>query len=654
MWGSVTPGSMPMLPGVRAPCYFAAMKTTLTILCAALAAVGSLHAATSTELLNELKVAASADLQALRKASKAPAQDEQIIGLSMALERLGNSGAEEGQAIFPLIPAVSQVQAKTSSEKVRALAKTLLAQINTEAATRQAQETARLEAIGKLSAGQWLAAKSARDLDAPIADVSKALNIAPRGTDGSIPPEQSALRQQLQVLLSLLQNRQDFFLKMEAGETREAVAILRQRSSSRDAASLPWIPRSVMIASLQRDQKLTQTDGEDSDAKLRAIGAKVLTTETAKELDPILVELNQWQTLAQSSSDGAEKQSAALIRSTLELARLWQDFLALRSVGNLEKARGVLTQMTGSGREFPGIPRSEILARAYGEEVANSVEKKPGGPAAPLASPEQILAKMKTLEDLDRLMPEFAAATKPDWSRWSEISNELQTIARSYRDLRTGNSARVSLGFSGGDNKEPIASLRAQLSVFALPRVLGASEQDQPRAGENALTYMRRLLASARERKDWPLASRILAAAQSTQVNDPLLKASDSTALTSFFSALNFEKARQFSLAVNSFQMALKTGSDLIPAEEIGEHLERIKREHEADYTAGLQLTLTPPVSQVDAYGRPIRDPRYPAGFPSAPYGPTAPVKEQPIVVPAVTEPAAKSPAPEPEPKKPQ
>ena len=629
------------------------MKTPLTILGATLAAVASLHAATSTELLNELKVVASADLQALRKASKVPSQDEQIIGLSMALERLGNSGADEGQATFPLIPAVSQVQAKTSSEKVRSLAKTLLAQISREAAARQDQETARIEALGKQSAEGWLAAKSARDLDTPIADLSKALSVGSRGNDGGFSPEQSALRQQLQVLLTLLQNRQDFFLKMEAGETREAFAVLRQRGSSRDAASLPWIPRSVMIASLQRDQKLTQPDGEDSDAKVKAIGAKVLTTETAKELDAIIGELNQWQTLSQNSSDGSERQNAALIRSTLELARLWQDFLALRSVGNLEKARSVLTQMTGSGREFPGIPRSEILARAYGEEIAQSGEKKPGGPAAPLASPEQILAKMKTLDDLERLMPEFTAAIAPDRSRWSEMWNELQTIARGYRDVRAGNSARVSLGFSGTESKEPIATLRAQLAVFALPRVLGASEQDQPRADENALTYMRRMIATARERKDWPLASRILAAAQSTQVNDPLLKASDSTALTSFFSALNFEKARQFSLAVNAFQMALKTGSDLIPAEEIGEHLERIKREHEADYAAGLQLTLSPPAAQTDMFGRPLRDPRLRGEYPGSPFGPTTPAKEQPIVVPAATEPVAKSPAPEPEPKKP-
>lgn len=198
-------------------------------------------------------------------------------------------------------------------------------------------------------------------------------------------------------------------------------------------------------------------------------------------------------------------------------------------------------------------------------------------------------------------------------------------------------------------------SLRVQLALFALPRAIGASEADQPQPNETALTYMRRMIAVARERKDWPFASRVLAAAQSTQVNDPLIKTSDSTALTLFFAGLNFERGKQFSLAVNSFQMALKTGSDLIPAEDIGERLEAIKRNHAADYEAGLQLTLTPPAPQTDPYGRPLRDPRYPAGFPGGPYGPNgpaAPAKEQSVIVPAVKESAPKTAAPAAEPKK--
>ena len=266
-------------------------------------------------------------------------------------------------------------------------------------------------------------------------------------------------------------------------------------------------------------------------------------------------------------------------------------------------------------------------------------------------------------DDLDRILPEFTAATAADRGSWSSTASDLQSIARSYRDLRAGNSARVSLGLSGSESKEPLATLRGQLAVFALPRILGVADADKPRPEENTLAYLRRMISLARERKDWQFASRILAVIQTTQVSDPLIKTSDSTALTSFLAALNLEKGRQFSLAVNSFQTALKTGSDFIPAEEIGEHLEAIKRDHAADYEAGQQLTLNPPSPAVDAFGRPVQTRGgMPGGYPyppGNPFGATAPgaqAKEQSVPVPAkaeATEPAAKPtpPAPEPKPK---
>ena len=164
------------------------------------------------------------------------------------------------------------------------------------------------------------------------------------------------------------------------------------------------------------------------------------------------------------------------------------------------------------------------------------------------------------------------------------------------------------------------------------------------------------MLAAARERKDWQFASRIVTATQTAQVGDVLAKSSDSSALNSFLAALNLEKAGEYSLAVNSFQTALKTGSDLIPVEDIGAHLAAIKRDHAADYEAGLQLTVNPPAPRTDSFGRPTGTTR--SGMPEArlpfanPQDPAQPAKEQPIPVPARSE-AAKPAAPEPEPKKP-
>ena len=386
-----------------------------------------------------------------------------------------------------------------------------------------------------------------------------------------------------------------------------------------------------------------------------AIGTKILAAETAKDVDPLIADLAALKAGMRLHDEDPDGQISEVARSVDEFARRWQDFLAARAAGNVERVRSVLAEMLVYGREFPGIPRSEILARAYGAPPKSGDGKNPVEAAALLPTPEQILAKIKTLDDLDRFVPEFTAAVAPERATWLAMVNEFQSIARTYRDLRAGNSARVSLGLSGNESREPITSLRSQLALFALPRAIGASEADQPQPDETVLTYMRRMIAVARERKDWPFASRVLAAAQNTQVNDPLLKPSDSTGLTSFFAGLNFERGRQYSLAVNSFQMALKTGSDLVPAEDIGERLEAIKRDHATDYEAGLKMTLSSPVPVTDPDSRPTRDPRYPVGFPGNPFGPNGPggpAKEQPVIVPAVKEPAAKSAAPADEYKK--
>jgi hypothetical protein len=396
------------------------------------------------------------------------------------------------------------------------------------------------------------------------------------------------------------------------------------------------------------------------EVRVTALGGKVLAAATVKEIDTILNELATLQTSAQSSDDGSERKGAALVRSTLEFTRRWQEFLAARAAGNIEKARSVLAELTGYSRDYPGIPRSEILARAYGEDAATADGKKAAGTGGVLVSPEQILAKIKTLDDLDRLLPEFQASITADRSTWSATSTELLSITRTYRDLRAGNAARVNLNLTGSENREPLASLRGQLAVFALPRILAVAETDQPRADETALTYLRRMIAAARERKDWQFASRILGVMQTAQASDLLLQSGDSSALTNFLAALNYEKAREFALAVNSFQIALKTGSELIPAADIGERLAAIKRDHAADYQAGLQLTLSPPTPRTDPFGRQYSDPRanFPPGVRSGPIIPGAPgepAKEPSIPVPAKTEAASATPkpaTPEPEPGK--
>jgi hypothetical protein len=132
-------------------------------------------------------------------------------------------------------------------------------------------------------------------------------------------------------------------------------------------------------------------------------------------------------------------------------------------------------------------------------------------------------------------------------------------------------------------------------------------------------------------------------------VLNTITSASDSAALTQFLAGLNQERARQFSLAVVSFQATLKTGSQLIPPETIGEHLEKIRAEHPQDFEQGMKLTLSAPADASDSR---TSSPSPPATYPTVGAGrvflgpngrPVPATEETTIAIPA--KPTPKPPA---------
>lgn len=147
---------------------------------------------------------------------------------------------------------------------------------------------------------------------------------------------------------------------------------------------------------------------------------------------------------------------------------------------------------------------------------------------------------------------------------------------------------------------------------------------------------------------------------RSANLAGTVVAATDSTALTQFSAGLNQERAKQYAMAVISFQGALKTGSQLLPAEIIGDHLEAIKAAHPQEFEQGMQLALNPPTPRVDPFGRPIYDGRSGFSYPPGPMERAAsratPAPETLVVpaTPARATPAPASPAPAPSGTKPK
>lgn len=398
----------------------------------------------------------------------------------------------------------------------------------------------------------------------------------------------------------------------------------------------------ALAAQFRKDVAVKEKTFVDAAEKLAQDSVKqALAGKTAKDLDAAVQALGKSvrDTENRSSNNTAVRNAIRQVTEANQFVRQWQDYLAALDVGNQTRARELLRGIASSHHDFSLIPRSELLARSSAPETASpAIASKPAAPT-PVAA---IVAKVKTLDDLDRAIAELGQVEQMFSGMESQLASELRSLARSYADLRAGLATTVTTSISSSAREE-LGDIRRQLTLFALPRSLGLPETEKAKPGENVLSFLQRILAAARLNGDWPLVERVLARSRGLNLTDGLAAATDSTMLTSWLAGLNQETAKQWALAVSSFQSALKTGSQVVPAEVIGQHLDEIKKAHPQEFEQGVQLMLSPPAS--DPYNRLppeyLRS-RFPTG--AVPPATPAPKPEAVLPVPAAAPPTVPAP----------
>lgn len=372
-----------------------------------------------------------------------------------------------------------------------------------------------------------------------------------------------------------------------------------------------------------------------------------LAAKTPKDIDDPLVKVSKFARENQYSTRGSRNRELyQQVQQLPEFLRQWQDYLAHVEAGESKQAAQVLRSLAGSVRDFSAfVPRSELIGKLKSLQKEGPEEPKSDTPKDLDNEVAKILRETKTLEDLestfkklDALKPGGLAANS---GRFYNVLSGLRAINRSYQDLKAGLATNISLGnvasSSSFEGAEELAAMRQQLIMFAIPRLLNLKESEV-KPNENVLTVLQSLVAKAKADQNWTMIGKVIDLSRTLNLNS-VASSSDSSAMTSFLAGLNQEKAKQYALAVVSYQVALKTGSQLISAELIGEHLAQIKKEHAADYERGIELTLTPPQPASDSRF-PSRMSPFPGGFPGRP-------SETPPAPSSLTVPAAAQKAPE-------
>ena len=339
-----------------------------------------------------------------------------------------------------------------------------------------------------------------------------------------------------------------------------------------------------------------------------------LKATVPKDVDAPLLALANIQKQAnrtERSSNGRGVDTQPLT-TAISILTLWQDAMLPRA--GVQRSRDSLDQlesMTQSYAQQLGdlLPRSEFITllnsgRARLDPV---LTKRRVGAAEISRQSADILRGVKKLEDVSSALKAMEALASDPENGSTNNSPAIQTLRKIHKlheELKAGMSVTLSsveTGSSSGDTDETVA-VRGLIIKFALPRVLNVTGDAMPKDSESVPDYLARMLEESRRKSDWQLLSKVMDTAQSLKPNS-LLATGDAAALRSMLAGINQERARQYAGAVAYYLAALRSGSQAVPSEMIGEKLEAIRKDHPQDYEAGNNLQIIEPTPQ--RYGGP-------------------------------------------------
>jgi hypothetical protein len=397
-------------------------------------------------------------------------------------------------------------------------------------------------------------------------------------------------------------------------------------------------------AAIKKDRETRQNAYvADVNAALNDAAKAVNTATNPEDFDQPLKNLSRFR-----NNYGSEMQSEEMriaqnkAQAALHFLEQWQNYIAARKNGNTEQARNSLQNLTGN-EYFDLMPRSRILVEL---QKYSTGQGKPNDITA--EEVDKIASKAKKLDDVSAIIKELRELRSRSHNMGGSDSlnptlNALVAIDNNYHDFQAGLPTKIDIYGPGGMEalSRGVPALKAQLLFLVLPRYLNApNEASKP--GETLQTFLERIGQEARQRGDGALVIRV------RNVQRQLMGGSfgdnETNAISLAMAGQNQEAAGQFMLAVVSYQNALKTGSDAVPAKMIGERLAAIKSAHPQEYEQGMDFFMSPP-----RYDRPGFPPQIPPGR-RPPGQPDYDRAEKNLAIPAASPTRAASATPSPSP----
>ncbi len=405
----------------------------------------------------------------------------------------------------------------------------------------------------------------------------------------------------------------------------------------------------ALIAELDARQKARVDElTAKVNAVLTPIPEVLIKAQKPQDVDGVLGDLQKTQAPRGGMYGGDQDSQVQMnrINSAYQFVAQWQDYLSARNNGNIQEAQNSLRNLLNSRQ--PGdvilVPRSEILARTAA--LVSPTKPGPAGtPPVAVSNQDQLVSLLdgiKTLDDIDEALKKIRTLPNINYD-----AGGLAQLGGLYANAKNGLPVTFDLAPVNGSNANSLpefARIRAMVIMYLLPRYIG-SGAFPTNPNETVNDYLTRSIDAFETKQDWVSLQRLIEAqTKITGAN------AYSAGIRSFLAGLNQEMAGQYTQAVTSYQSALANPDDYLPAKLIGDKLAAIKKDHPAEFEAGMKNILNPPTP---VYMNPYW-PRVgiPVGYPMPVAGPggtnAAPVVPTPPSPPASTNAVPVAPAPPP------
>lgn len=403
-------------------------------------------------------------------------------------------------------------------------------------------------------------------------------------------------------------------------------ALLQVRAISRDK-KVGELAESLVSALRAESKDAAKRLQENFDKTVAKCIREGLKATKPGELEAHLKEIaglkRQARTLQNRSSESQIAFSIEGLPAAEEFLNQFQDLLVAAEKGTAVNGPAQRMKGLNSSRQLIGfIPRTELdelLESAFAGLKARHVialgdqefDQKIQEIIDSVTKPEDLGGALKQLQST------VATQQKATGSYFSgAVFTSIKTINRIHEDVLAGRATTVELSLlTQNEEGDRTGKIKNMLFRFLMPRVLGSEPENGMKEGETLSVFLIRTVAVAIEKRNWSQLSKILDFCGRIPSNLSPLSVTDNSAFKQFLAALNLERTHQYPASVAAYHAALKTGSQNIPLDFIGERLGSIEKEHAKEFQMGIELANNPVVERYVPGSRTIM---YPPGYPGA------------------------------------